>query len=180
MKYRTDLALEAMELYGRENSKAPDKNTEIGEGDLPAGRLPSIPGTECIQKKYGNDITVTTIRILDAEGEKALERKCGTYITLEIEGIADEKNSIKKRAAQALAKEISRLIPFRNDLKVLVVGLGNDKVTPDALGPYSVSKIKVTRHLFLIFDCSSTLALCNWEREVVSEIPKASAISLWE
>ena len=60
MKYRTDLALEAMELYGRENSKAPDKNTEIGEGDLPAGRLPSIPGTECIQKKirkryYGNN-----------------------------------------------------------------------------------------------------------------------------
>ena len=67
----------------------------------------------------------------------------------------------QKRAAQALAKEISRLIPFRNDLKVLVVGLGNDKVTPDALGPYSVSKIKVTRHLFLIFDCSSDPEMAN-------------------
>lgn len=145
MKYRTDLALEAMELYR-------------GGTD---GKLPSVPGTEYAQKKCGDDITVTTIRILDQEGEKALERKRGNYITLEIDGIADGKNSIKKRAARVLAKEISGLIPFRNDLKVLVVGLGNDKVTPDALGPFSVSKIKVTRHLFLIFDCNQDPEMAN-------------------
>lgn len=44
---------------------------------------------------------------------------------------------------------------------MLVIGLGNDKVTPDALGPYSVSKMKITRHLFLMYDCDGDPEMAN-------------------
>lgn len=136
MKYRTDLALESKQLYDEENK----------------GKGIEIPGVSSQTKQYDEDINITTIEILDEVGMQILGKAPGKYITLEIDGLIDGKEGVKENAAKALGKELSKLIEFKYDLKTLVVGLGNDKVTPDALGPYTASKIKVTRHLFLIYE----------------------------
>lgn len=134
MRYRTDLAIERKEILEEERGSAGD-----------------IEGVVMEKIVYDRDITSTRIRILNELGERQLEKPRGTYITIEVDGVLEEKEGIKERAGKALAKELSELIPFHYRLKVLVVGLGNDKVTPDALGPSTVSKVKVTRHLFLIY-----------------------------
>ena len=64
----------------------------------------------------------------------------------------EERDGIKESLADALAGELKKLIAFRYNLRVMVAGLGNSMVTPDSLGPAAASKIKVTRHLFLMFD----------------------------
>lgn len=135
MKYRTDLAIERKEILDEEH-----------------GGKREIDGIELEKVTYDEDIESTRIRILNEEGEAQLEKPRGTYITIEVEGILEEKEGIKERAAKALAKELSRLIPFHEHLKVLVAGLGNEKVTPDALGPATASKVKVTRHFFLMYE----------------------------
>lgn len=135
MKFRTDLAIERKEILDEARGSAKD-----------------IEGVKLEKITYDEDITATRIEILNPIGEKQMEKPQGTYITLEVDGVTDEKEGIKERAGKALAKELSELIRFHYHLKVLVVGLGNNKVTPDALGPYTVSKIKATRHLFLIYD----------------------------
>ncbi|MCQ4636241.1 GPR endopeptidase [Anaerovorax odorimutans] len=135
MKYRTDLAIERKELLDEARGSAKD-----------------IEGVSMEKIKYDEDITSTRIKILNPMGEIQLEKPMGNYITIEVNGILDEKDEIKERAGKALAKELSELIKFHYHLKVLVVGLGNDKVTPDALGPYTVSKVKVTRHFFIMYE----------------------------
>lgn len=135
MKYRTDLAIERKELLDEARGSAKD-----------------IEGVSMEKIKYDEDITSTRIKILNPMGEMQLEKPMGNYITIEVNGILDEKDEIKERAGKALAKELSELIKFHYHLKVLVVGLGNDKVTPDALGPYTVSKVKVTRHFFIMYE----------------------------
>lgn len=134
MRYRTDLAIERKEILDEERGSSRD-----------------IEGVVMEKITYDEDITSTRIKILNELGERQLEKPRGNYITIEVDGILEEKEGIKERAGKALAKELSELISFHYHLKVLVVGLGNDKVTPDALGPHTVSKVKVTRHLFLIY-----------------------------
>lgn len=135
MKFRTDLAIERKEILDEERGSASE-----------------IDGVLMEKVTYDEDITSTRIRILNEAGAAQLEKPPGNYITLEVQGILEEKEGIKERAGKALAKELQELISFHYHLKVLVVGLGNDKVTPDALGPYTASKVKVTRHLFLLYE----------------------------
>ena len=135
MNYRTDLALECKQLYDEER-----------------GSTDEIDGVIMAKIRYDEDILATRIEITDKGGEAALKKPKGNYITLEVDGVIDEKDGIKERASAALAAELRNLIKFHYSLKVLVVGLGNDKVTPDALGPYTASKVKITRHMFLMFE----------------------------
>lgn len=139
MKYRTDLAIENIEMF----------QTEAGND---SGVL-DIEGVEVEKNEYDEDICVTSIEIKSLKGEDVLQKPRGKYITLEIEGLVDGREDLKERAAKALAQELKKMIEFNYYLKVLVIGLGNDKVTPDSLGPYTVSKVRVTRHLFIIYEC---------------------------
>lgn len=136
MKYRTDLAIERKEII--EEERGEDKQ----EG---------IEGVSMEKVVYDEDIVSTRIKVLNETGATTMEKPVGNYVTIEIDGILEEKDGIKERAGKALAEELKELISFHFHLKVLVVGLGNDKVTPDSLGPYTVSKVKVTRQLFLIY-----------------------------
>ena len=136
MAFRTDLAIENKEMYDSENK---DKGIEIS-------------GVEVDKEKYEDAISITRIKITNDNGSRSLSKPLGNYITLEVEGIVDGPDELKEKAAAALANELKRLIQFHNKLRVLIIGLGNDKVTPDALGPYTVSKVKVTRHFFLMND----------------------------
>ena len=116
------------------------------------GKMPNL--TEgIIMKKidYGDDITVTRIEITDPIGEVKMEKPMGNYITIEAEGILEEADGIKDKVEKVVAQELKELIKFHYYLNVLVAGLGNPMVTPDALGPSTASKIKVTNHLFELF-----------------------------
>lgn len=139
MRFRTDLAIENKEMYDSENQ----------------GKGIEISGVEVETEKFEDIVGITRIKITDENGSKALQKPLGNYITLEVEGITDGGEEVKEAAAKALSGELKRLIQFHNKLKVLIIGLGNDKVTPDALGPYTVSKVKVTRHYFLMVDAES-------------------------
>lgn len=129
--FRTDLAIENKEMYDEKN-------------DI------EIRGVEVDQEQVGS-VGVTRIKITNENGSQALGKPLGNYITLEIKGIRSADPELKDEASVALSKELSRIIDFKDDLKVLVVGIGNEKVTPDALGPLVVSKVKVTRHFFVTY-----------------------------
>ena len=134
MNYRTDLAIERKEMLDED------------------GKMPNL--TEgIIMKKidYGDDITVTRIEITDPIGEVKMEKPMGNYITIEAEGILEEADGIKDKVEKVVSQELKELIKFHYYLNVLVAGLGNPMVTPDALGPSTASKIKVTNHLFELF-----------------------------
>lgn len=143
MNFRTDLAIENKEMYDEDNK---GKNVEI-------------PGVEVDKDQYGEEINVTRIKITDEHGSKVLSKPIGNYITIEVKGLVDGievlQGDLRERAVKAVADELKKLIQFNNHLKVLVIGLGNDKVTPDSLGPYTVSKVDVTRQLFLMYDADS-------------------------
>ena len=139
MNFRTDLAIENKEMYDSDNK---------GEGI-------EISGVEVETENFEEVVGITRIKITDEHGSKVLQKPLGNYITLEVEGVVDGPEEIKEKAAIALSNELKRLIQFHNKLKVLIIGLGNDKVTPDSLGPYTVSKVKVTRHYFLMYDAES-------------------------
>lgn len=137
MSYRTDLALEIKE------------NLDVKTGFIQKSR------------QIDEDISINHITITTEEGERSFNKPKGNYITLEVQGILDERDEICSRASHALAGIISDLIPFHYYLKVLVVGLGNEKVTPDSLGPHTVDKVKITSHLFEMFNCDGDFQMAN-------------------
>lgn len=130
---RTDLAVETRELY-QENKKQ------------------EIPGVEVVQPETSNDIEITRVKIIDDEGSRLMGKPKGSYITVEARGLKNADADLKDNVSKALAKELVNLIPKKQNISSLVVGLGNWDVTPDALGPEVVSKILVTRHLFKMYN----------------------------
>ena len=127
---RTDLALEARELWQES-----------------AGETTKLPGVEARDGER-EGLPVTTVDILDQEGEKALGKPKGRYVTLTLEGLASREGDIFARSIRALAAELSLLL---KDIPpqglVLVAGLGNRAITPDAIGPKVHNYTLVTRHL---------------------------------
>ena len=127
---RTDLALEARELW-QENAGTTTKLSGVRAWD---GSREGLP--------------VTVVRILDGEGERALGKPRGTYVTLTLEGVAQREADIFPRAVRALADELAALLEgVPEDSLVLVAGLGNRAITPDAIGPRVHEHMLVTRHL---------------------------------
>ena len=121
---RTDLAMEASEA---------------------AGRIPGVNVTHWEQ----SGISVTEVRVESQTAAAALGKSEGTYLTLECEGVRTRDPEARADVANMLGEEIARLLPpDETDAPVLVVGLGNRMVTPDALGPKTVDGLLVTRHLF--------------------------------
>lgn len=98
-------------------------------------------------KQYtrGNEISpVTEIRITDEEGEEALGKPKGRYITVEVESFSADCELLDGRI-DILVNEIRSLIPEKGT--VLAVGLGNRDMTADALGPEFADSVFATRHI---------------------------------
>ena len=123
--FRTDLAAEQRELT-------------VGAGELRGVRSTT-------ESREGFDIT--TVEILDAEGEKALCKPVGKYVTLGLEPLMCRTSEAFEDAAQLLAELIRGLMPSDDGKGTLVAGLGNDEMTPDAVGPLAVNAVIATRHL---------------------------------
>ncbi len=124
---RTDLAIEAKEIYEKENKS-------------------SIEGVE-VQDYTKEDVKVTKVDIVDSNGEKAMGKPIGTYITLDLPEFAHYDGDTMDDVSKVLAEALTPLMELKENMSALVVGLGNWNVTPDALGPKVVSKLMVTRHL---------------------------------
>jgi len=124
---RTDLAVEAHALW-RENAK----NTTD---------LPGVRAREETVRGYG----VHRVEILDKEGERALGKPTGTYLTLDTSPLRRGDSDGFARAVSAVAELLRPLLPPEG--AVLVCGIGNRAMTPDALGPLTLEHLLITRHL---------------------------------
>ena len=127
---RTDLALEAREIYLEDSENESE-----------------IDGVDLENLDYGNEIQVTRVKILNKNGESALGKKCGTYITLEFTDRILKEQTVYEEVCKACASELSRLTSSLENGTVLVAGLGNRNITADALGPKVTNSLLVTRHL---------------------------------
>ena len=122
---RTDLAMECFE------------NADGG----------AIPGAQVSHWESGG-IEITEVLVTDNEAAQLLDKPKGTYLTLECPLLLERDPDARLAMAALLAEEIDRMLPNGDDsAPVLVVGLGNRSITPDALGPGVVDRTLVTRHM---------------------------------
>ncbi len=124
---RTDLAVEAHALW-RES----------------AGETTRLKGVAA-REEQAEGMTVTRVEILDQEGARALGKPEGTYLTLDVSPLWRREEEAFPRAVRAVAALLGPLLPEEGP--VLAAGLGNQAMTPDALGPRSLDHLLVTRHL---------------------------------
>jgi spore protease len=108
--------------------------------------LTEIDGVE-VKSENTDLMEIVNVNILNENGAKALSKEVGAYVTMQIKEIKYLGEAEKKQIIDNLSKKITELIGNDNKKSVLVVGLGNVYVTPDALGPKVVQNIDVTRHL---------------------------------
>lgn len=100
------------------------------------------------QEKTNKNIKISTTDITKEEGT-VIEKKEGRYVTITFKDITNYED--REEIGKALEKEIKSLLKYKNikdDDEGLILGLGNSKSTPDALGPKVVSRLVITRHLF--------------------------------
>lgn len=128
---RTDLALEERESAVEES-----------------GELPGVRHREWIREDCG--LRLTEVKILNIEGEKAMGKPAGTYVTLEADRLSKADEDYHSQISEELASRLSILMTEMTGTSrpaVLVIGLGNQQVTPDSLGPRVLNNLQVTRHL---------------------------------
>lgn len=129
---RTDLAVEARDMYVKEEEQET-----------------SIKGVQSTEREESG---VKLVHVsIDEQGEQAVGKKAGTYITLHTESVKKQDSSSQIAAAKILTRELQHLLKenkVKEDDVGLIVGLGNYNVTPDALGPMTLENILVTNHLF--------------------------------
>ena len=128
LSFRTDMADERVDTYKRVHN------------------LSQVDGIK-VNSDNKNGVITTEVEVLNENGEKAVLKKVGKYITMEISDLNYLNEDEKKNIKEEVSKVIKNLIGDNKKESVLIVGLGNISVTPDALGPKVVKSIDVTRHL---------------------------------
>ena len=129
--FRTDLALERRDIFRKNNN------------------LEEIDGVEIENKEIDENLKVTKVNITNQNGEQAIGKPIGSYITIDIKKLRLAEEEEIQKSAEILAEELKEIINKHIAPKddILVVGLGNMYVTPDSLGPKVVNDIDVTRHI---------------------------------
>lgn len=103
-----------------------------------------------LEEEYDKEreILITKVKIETEKGARAMGKPVGTYITMEAPNMAVPDEEYHREISEELAKYIKELIKIeKEDYVVLVAGLGNRQVTPDALGPHVVDNLAITRHI---------------------------------
>ena len=125
---RTDLALEGKELF------------EESAGNI--SQMDGVRAKEYERRGYH----VTAIDVLDGRGSKAIGKPMGKYVTIDLSG--EESGEAFEQKARCMAEELRKMLPCSlSEKPVLVAGLGNRSITPDAIGPQAIEQILITRHL---------------------------------
>jgi len=126
---RTDLAIEAKEIWAESTQETT-----------------ALPGVQA-EDQTAHGYPVTRVRILDQAGEDALGKPQGSYITVELDALNRREEDAFQRGVFALRDQLLPLLNLSPDDTVLVVGLGNPAITPDAVGPATTKHTLATRHL---------------------------------
>ena len=132
MNVRTDLALEARELVSEE-----------------------ISGVD-VKTEYAEKMKITKMKVSTQKAANSLGKERGTYITCEFKALTEDFTAADERLV-TIGRQLRGLLPKSGN--VLVVGIGNHNITPDALGPKSASKVLATRHI--LGSVASSLGLEN-------------------
>ena len=127
-RIRTDLALEATERFQEENVE--------------------VHGVE-IREKYDEekDVRTTVVRITTENGARTMGKPQGTYITIEAPDLSVPDEDYHREISEEVAHHLRELIDLGRQQSILVVGLGNQEITADSLGPRAVSGLHMTRHV---------------------------------
>ena len=127
--FRTDLALERRDIYKKVN------------------KLKEIDGIESTEEEINENIKVSRVKITNENGEKSIGKPIGNYITIDVKKLKIAEEEDIQKVSETLTKELKKIIDMHTDKQgdILVVGLGNIYVTPDALGPKVINEIDVTR-----------------------------------
>lgn len=125
MAFRTDLAVEAIE-----NHKT-------------AAALPHVRQSDRTLEGFA----VHEVRILSEDAAREIGKPQGRYLTLELDALIRREEDAFPRACKALSTLLRELLPRPNDGPVLIAGLGNRMITPDAIGPQTADHVIATRHL---------------------------------
>src|SRR5699024_5275029 len=111
-------------------------------------RAKEVPGVTVKEDMY-RDVKISHIEI-SKHGEKSLNKKPGSYITIFADGVKRQDTKMQANAANALSVQIKKIMKknkIKRGTKGLIVGLGNWNVTPDALGPMTVEKDRKSTRL---------------------------------
>lgn len=127
INYTTDMADERVDEYKRVHNLSEIQGIKIDTNN----------------QKY---LSVTTVDVLNENGKDAVGKDIGKYVTIELNNMVDLTDEEKEAIISELKKQINILVG-KNFNSAMVVGLGNEYVTPDALGPKVISYINVTRHV---------------------------------
>ena len=125
MAFRTDLAVEAIE-----NHKT-------------AAALPHVRQSDRTLEGFA----VHEVRILSEDAAREIGKPQGRYLTLELDALIRREEDAFPRACKALSTLLRELLPHPNDGPVLIAGLGNRMITPDAIGPQTADHVIATLHL---------------------------------
>ena len=130
--FRTDLATERRDLYRKANSIENE-----------------IKGIESSKEEINENISVEKVKIINEEGEKAIGKPIGNYITIDIKKLKLAQEEDIQKASEVLSNELRNILDMhiQKQDEIIVLGLGNIYVTPDSLGPKVINEIDVTRHL---------------------------------
>ena len=128
--FRTDMADERKDIYKKAN------------------KLEEIPGIETSENIINENIKTNIVKITNSDGEKAIGKPIGTYVTVDIKNLKIASDEDIDKASGVVKDELKKIIDSHCESQdeILVVGLGNQFVTPDSLGPKVVSEIDVTKH----------------------------------
>ena len=130
--FRTDLASERRDIFKKANSIENEIN-----------------GIESQKENLNENISVERVKITNEEGQNAIGKPIGNYITMDIKQLRIAQDEDIEKASEILSNELKKIVDSHIDKQgeILVVGLGNIYVTPDSLGPKVVNDIEVTRHI---------------------------------
>ena len=127
-RIRTDLAVEARERFTEENVEV--RGVEVNES-----------------YDEEKDIRTTVVKITTENGAKAMGRPQGNYITIEAPNLSVPDEDYHREVSRELAHHLRQLIDLETEKSILVVGLGNQAITADSLGPHVVENLHMTRHI---------------------------------
>lgn len=127
IKFRTDLAVEAKEMYVKESKS-------------------DVDGIKVINDSHG-DINITIVKVESEDAAEKLGKPIGTYTTIDFPTFTSYDGEFMDELSKVVAESLKDIVNIDEGKTALVVGLGNWNVTADSLGPKVSKKIMVTRHL---------------------------------
>ncbi len=131
MDFRTDMAVERRDLYRKANHIENE-----------------VDGVECEEEEL-DDIKITRVKISNQQGEQALQKPIGNYITIDVKKINNIATEKEDQIVEVIAKELAAIVDkhIKKQEEIMIVGLGNLYSTPDSLGSRVVNEVEITRHI---------------------------------